>query len=57
MTLKRRDELTQEELEQQNGEVLPEREVMSVIGLDPQPVPVAEGELPGDETYRGEPME
>ena len=49
MTLKPNDELKQDELDAQNGETLPEREVMSVVSVDPQPVEIlhpAEEPLP-----------
>jgi hypothetical protein len=35
-----RDALDPEELEQQNGEALPDREVMSTITFDPGPYPL-----------------
>jgi hypothetical protein len=34
------DELTPDELEKENGEPLPDREVMSTIHLDPGPYPL-----------------
>jgi hypothetical protein len=34
------DELTPEELEQQNGEELPDREVMSTMDFNPGPPPI-----------------
>jgi hypothetical protein len=34
------DELTPEELEEQNGEELPDREVMSTIDFSPGPMPL-----------------
>lgn len=33
------DELTQDELEQQTGEPLPDREAMSVVWIEPEPIP------------------
>jgi hypothetical protein len=39
---KQEDELTPEELEEQNGEPLPDREVMSPIAFDPGPLPIEE---------------
>ena len=39
---KQEDELTPEELEEQNGEPLPDREVMSPIAFDPGPLPITE---------------
>jgi hypothetical protein len=36
----RQDELTEEELEQANGEALPDREVMSTIDFNPGPPPL-----------------
>jgi hypothetical protein len=36
------EELTPEELEEQDGEPLPVREVMSPIAFDPGPLPVVE---------------
>ena len=36
----RQDELTEEELEQANGEPLPDREVMSTIDFNPGPPPL-----------------
>jgi hypothetical protein len=41
-----RTELTEEELEQQRAEQLPDREVMSTIQT-PQPLPVVEGVFDG----------
>jgi hypothetical protein len=38
MTRKKDDEVRKEELEEQNGEELPDREVMSVVSVDPQPI-------------------
>ena len=35
-----REELDAEELEQQDGEALPDREVMSTISFDPGPMPL-----------------
>ena len=36
----KREELDAEELDEQHGEALPDREVMSAITLDPGPMPL-----------------
>jgi hypothetical protein len=39
-------ELTQDELASERGEVLPEREAMSIVATDPAGYPLPDGDLP-----------
>jgi hypothetical protein len=58
MTRKRKHEVQKEELERQDGEELPEREVMSIVAVDPQPIeitPVEPGEPPDTDPKVGPP--
>jgi hypothetical protein len=52
MAKKRNPELTEEELEQTDGEPLPDREAMSVI-RGPADYPLPDGDYPAPEPPRG----
>lgn len=57
MTRKSNREVQKEELEQQDGEELPEREVMSLVAVDPpiEITPVEPGEPPDSDPKVGPP--
>jgi hypothetical protein len=40
--------LSEEELESQSGEALPDREAMSVVWIEPEVVPPGEADMPVD---------
>jgi hypothetical protein len=40
------DELTQDELDEERGDVLPDREAMSLVNPDPAVYPLPDGDLP-----------
>jgi hypothetical protein len=42
MSEREHEELTEEELERENGEPLPDREVMSTIDFNPGPMPLTD---------------